>query len=305
MAESIDKRVVRRVERFLKGTHGKSLLHGEPIRRDAIEVLRRAISQHWRTYVVGGAIRDLLLKPSGLWPRDVDVIVDGCSVGELEAAFGDLVIRRTSFGGLHLRRSVEITGLTTAKYDLLFDVWRLEDTWAIKTSELMPTISNFVRTPFLNIDAVAVALPHGMQRATVHEHGFFNAIATRTLEVNNEPNPFPFVCAVRSLILAAKLDFWIGPRLALFIHKVTSSAPISNLLQAQISHYGRIRCGEEDLKEWLREIRAQLNTQPERIRLANSQQRQMDLWEDWPPRSELSGAAHSLQERPLLNRSSQ
>jgi poly(A) polymerase-like protein len=292
MAESIETRLSRRFRRFLNGSKGMSGRQAEPIRKNALEVLRRATSRHWRTYIVGGAIRDLLLGPPRSWPRDVDVIVDGCSADDLEDAFRDIAIRRTSFGGLHLRKTVEIEGLTTAKYDLLFDVWRLEDTWAIKTGELAPTISKFLDTPFLNIDSIAVALPKDRSRLMVYERGFFEAVVTRTLEINSEPNPFPFVCAIRSLILAAKLDFWIGPRLAHFIQVLMSSAPISELLKAQVSHYGRIRCDENEIKEWLGNLRSQLDTGLGKVRLMKSQEQQLHLWQDWPPHS-LLYAAHS------------
>ena len=300
MAESIERRLTRRFTRFLNGSKATSRRQGERIRKDALEVLRRATSRQWRTYIVGGAIRDLLLGPPGSWPRDVDVIVDGCSGDDLKATFGDMVVRRTSFGGLHLRKTVEIEGVTTAKYDLLFDVWRLEDTWAIKTTGLTPTISNFLSTPFLNIDSIAVALPHGRGPAMVYERGFFQAVATRTLEINSEPNPFPLVCAVRSLILAAKLDFWIGPRLAQFIQTLMRSAPISELLSAQISHYGRIRAHEDDIKEWLMNLQAQLDVGPGRVRLINSPERQLHLWLDWPPHSDPSEAHSGLTGHSLI-----
>ena len=37
-------------------------------------------------------------------PRDVDIIVDGCSENDLEAAFRDIMIRHTSFGGSYGHR---------------------------------------------------------------------------------------------------------------------------------------------------------------------------------------------------------
>ena len=286
MAESIKTRLAHRLARFLTHSKTSSLREAEPIRKSVLEVLHRATSQNWRTYIVGGAIRDLLLAPAGWWPRDVDVIVDGCSENDLEVVFRDIMIRHTSFGGLHLRRSVEIEGVTTTKYDLLFDIWRLQDTWAIKTNELVPTISKFLETPFLNIDSIAVAMPSNKRGAIVYESGFFQAVSTKTLEINSEPNPFPFVCAMRSLILAAKLDFWIGPSLARFIQTLMNSGSISDLLDAQLSHYGRIRSNEDEIGEWLDRLRSQIDRGLSKVRLSNTPEQQLHLWQDWPPHSE-------------------
>ena len=292
MDEVIKKLVNRSLARFFEGAKTRSLGQLEPIRQETLEVLGRVASRQWRTYVVGGAIRDLLLAPPGSLPlpRDVDVIVDGCSSNDLESVFKDIkdiVVRRNSFGGLHLRRTVNVESFPTEQYDLLFDVWRLEDTWTIKAQELAPTIATFLSTSFLNIDSVAVALPADKRPARVFERGFFHAITNRTLEINSEHNPFPFVCVIRALILAAKLDFWIGPRLAYFIQDVASSASISELLQAQRSHYGQIRCRKRYISEWLETIRGQLKSGNRRVRLLNDQQRRLRLWQDWPPHSQL------------------
>jgi hypothetical protein len=303
MAESIETRLKRRFNRFLNGSRARSLRQGEPIRKSALEVLRRTTSRQWRTYIVGGAIRDLLLGPAGTWPRDVDVIVDGCTADDLKAVFGDILVRRTSFGGLHLRKTVDIHGLTTANYDLLFDVWRLEDTWAIKKSGLDPTIASFLRTPFLNIDSIAVDFANERGPTAIHENGFFQALATRTLEINSEPNPFPVVCAVRSLILAAKLNFWIGPRLAQFIQDLMNTASISDLLSAQISHYGRIRCNEDDIAEWLAHLIAQLHAGHGRVRLVKSPEQQLRLWQDWPPHSDTDESRRALTASSTISRS--
>jgi hypothetical protein len=203
-----------------------------------------------------------------------------------------MTMRRNSFGGLHLRQTVGFEGFAAVRYELLFDVWRLEDTWGIKARGLTPTIANFLITPFLNIDSIAVGLAEDEDRLAVHENGFSEAVRTRTLEINNATNPFPFVCAVRSLILAAKLDFWLGSQLARFIDTLMISAPISELLKAQLSHYGQIRCGEDDMKEWLSNLRSQLEDGADKVRLLKNPCRQTHLWQDWPPHTSIGDEDH-------------
>jgi hypothetical protein len=283
MDDVFKRRLKRRLKAFLKGTRNRSYGRTEAFRENAIEVLQRATSRRWRTYIVGGAIRDLMLRPSGSWPRDVDVMVQGCSQREVADAFSDIVVHHNSFGGLRLRKTVEIGKTSAAKHDLLFDLWRLEDTWAIKTGNLPPTIQSFVKTPFLNIDSVAVDVEGKRGTIKIYESGFFEAIATKTLEINNEHNPFPAVCIVRSLLLAAKLNFWIGPRLALFVKSNSKMIPTSEIVKAQVLHYGRINCFEERVDEWLGIVRQQLEEGNMKVRLTNGPEMQLRLWRESPP----------------------
>jgi hypothetical protein len=133
------------------------------------------------------------------------------------------------------------------------------------------------------------------ERIKVYQHGFSSSVQTKTLEINYEPNPFPFVCAIRSLILAVKLDFWIGFRLANFIRKLMSTAPTSKLVEAQISHYGLIRSGENDINRWLGVLREQLDSGSSRVRLGTTSQLQLHLWRDWPERTDSEERAQSGQ----------
>jgi len=247
---------------------------------DAVkEVLQRPAARGWNTYLVGGVLRDLLLAPVKTWPRDIDFIVDGPSQGELDREFGDLVARRTRFGGLHLVKTVV---LPLSTYAVHFDTWCLQDTWALRTLNEAPTIENFLRTPFLNIDCIAARLdPAGLPELYV-DH-FFDAIDSQTLEVNFQPNPFPLVCLVRALILSVQLQFGIGPRLARFACEYAARASLDDLMGAQTSHYGIVRVEREELSDWLRSIEAQLNAGSERIRVMAPLVRQLALWSEWPP----------------------
>ena len=188
--------------------------------------------------------------------------------------------------GLHLVKRIGPSGgLTDSEVQVLFDVWRLEDTWGIQTAGLAPTIDNFVRTPFLNIDSVAIELAPKNVRRRLVEHGFFNSISSGLLEINYESNPFPLVCVARSLVMAAKLGFGLGPSLARFVSSFSRWGSIDDLVQAQISHYGRIRCTADELRLWLDDIGQAVAAGAERAEVYTSGERQMELWSDWPPRS--------------------
>src|SRR5436190_7107253 len=84
----------------------------EPI----LEVLDRLRNSNARAVLFGGTLRSLLVsrvfeRRFGR-PRDVDVVIAGVPLSELEERFRELLKRRTRFGGLHLRRGT-----------WQFDVW--------------------------------------------------------------------------------------------------------------------------------------------------------------------------------------
>lgn len=107
-------------------------------RRSAVEVLTRTVRKGWRTYLVGGFLRDVLVHPHSHWSRDFDIVVEGCSWEELSTVFTDVISGHNRFGGLSLRRWTEVLGKNNAApQELDFDVWRLEDTWAVRHEALV------------------------------------------------------------------------------------------------------------------------------------------------------------------------
>jgi len=239
------------------------------VRTDVQLVVSRILTHNWEAVIFGGILRDLMLRPSNWLPRDIDIVVSNVSNQELEMEFSDLLDRRTRFGGLHLRRNA------------MFDVWSLPSTWAIREFHLTETFSELPRTTFLNIEAVAIDLgsESGKPRS-IYSHGFFESLTSRTLEINFEPNPYPELCVVRSLIMAAKLDFAIGARLAEYLIREASRASARALIDVQYQHYGAVRLTTEDLEYWLDCIKGEYGRR-ERITLPVSKERQRVLW-NWP-----------------------
>jgi hypothetical protein len=279
MANDLERRLKRRFREFLS-------FHRDEVatafRSSIREVLDRVVERGWRAYIVGGTLRDVMLAPPSVFPRDVDLVVSGPSEQAFESTFEDLISRRTRFDGLHLVKRFSYGGISRSRGEVLFDVWRLPDTWGIRSAGLPPTIESFVRTPFLNIDSVAIALaPRNAQRQ-VAECGFFDSLSTRTLEINFAPNPFPLVCIVRSLIMAAKLRFSLGRSLAQYIVDHSPLGSVDALFEAQVSHYGRDRCSLDELGSWLKEVRAGVNAGLERVDISITRERQLELWKDRP-----------------------
>jgi hypothetical protein len=171
----------------------------------------------------------------------------------------------------------------TRTCEVHFDVWPLSETWALKEYSLAADIAIFSTTPFLNIDAIAVEARVARGRARqIYERGFFDAIKNELIDINFEPNPYPEVCAMRALVLAAKLKYAISPRLGNFIAAQVARSSIMALVDAQLSHYGRIRCTAMELNNWIEEINQQLYRGANRIELPIPHYRQLELWVDYP-----------------------
>ena len=255
------------------------------VQEAVLQVGRKLNRGGWAAYLVGGTLRDLLVEPEGrrgVHPRDIDIIVDGATREELQEVLQKpLVLERfTRFGGLHLSRPLSSGSC------VLFDVWTLSDTWGFHSQKIAPRIEDFPGTTFLNIDSCATQLmqTQGKQRE-FFEKGFFQGIANRMLDVNYAPNPYPYVCVTRALVLAAQLDFTISRSLAAFILKHMAGGGLDDLIDAQRSHYGVVRSEAGELESWLREIRRQFDAGQNFVRMEVSRARRLQLWGDYPPAS--------------------
>src|ERR1017187_9740162 len=198
-------------------------------------------------YVVGGFLRDLMIYGTSAEPRDFDVVFEGVSADKVEYLFWNTPKRKNRFGGMRLEFG-----------DCPFDVWSLKDTWAFRNRKVhQVNVSALRQTTFLNIDAIVFKLGRNSEDE-IFSNGFFEGISTRTLEINLEDNPFPETCIVRSLLMASKLKFAIGPRLASYISHYSKNASLTELQRIQKTHYGFVELDGADLRFCFDAIKSQL-----------------------------------------------
>jgi hypothetical protein len=196
-------------------------------------------------------------------------VVDGASVADLAKVFHDVVVRKTRFGGLHLNVS-----------GWLIDVWPLPETWALKELSIVgKDFESLTRTTFLNVEAVTIdlAVRRGVRR--VYSSGFFEAVKSRTLDINLEENPFPELAAVRALITASKLRYNLSKRLARYVVYYTHRTPLEQLVDIQFNHYGLVKCDKDLLHKWSVAIGEQIGTHPV-IKVPFVESIQLHLWND-------------------------
>lgn len=191
-------------------------------------------------YLFGGLLRDLLVLGPTAVPRDVDIVVGDTTLEELADALGRFVDRRTRFGGLQLT----VEGVP-------IDIWPLAETWAFnQPGSPPPSFAALPLTTFLNVEAVALEVLADGRTGRLHTHGFFEGVLSETLELNFEDNPSPALCVVRSLDLASRLGFRIGPRLNRYLAGHLCAMSVEELARRQAAEGGCLRCSEDVIRAW-------------------------------------------------------
>lgn len=236
---------------------------------DVLGALRQSSVQ---AVLFGGTLRSLLtarlFEGKRGRPRDVDVVVSGAPLTDLEQRFGSILSRKTRFGGLHLKNG-----------PWQFDVWPVAETWAFKYDNATePSFAELPSTTTFNLEAIAVEAWPTSSRSRALFSGddqFFEGIRSRTLELNRSYSPFPELTVVRGLVMASELGFRIGPRFAHYVQEHGSSMTMARLDHVQWSHYGCTRIEGRTLAEMILYVEQLL---PSRKAISLPEVGQLDLW---------------------------
>jgi hypothetical protein len=113
-----------------------------------LAVLSKLFPPSWKTYVMGGILRDLLLeclRGIHLQPADVDVVIAGApTLAQLRSYLGHAFLATNEFGAAKCQLS---------QGGAIFDVWRIEDHTNMAGLP-SPTIEQLLRRNLLDVDAV-------------------------------------------------------------------------------------------------------------------------------------------------------
>ncbi len=213
-------------------------------------VLEDIRNNDYPAFLCGGAVRNLILSHNSI-PRDLDIILGYISRERLETLFPDHIKGETSLGGLKLQIK-----------DWSVDMWPIQDTWAFKKGMFTGKgFSDYPKITFLDIDAIAIQLfSKKRQKREIYSNGFFEAISTRTIEINFEENPAPAKCIVRALQIANKFKFAIGPKLARYMVAYVSHMEIEELAEIYQRRYINAHISVEKLHNCMKSIEMQLQT---------------------------------------------
>lgn len=189
----------KRVNRFFEPT--------APGRADVFETLR-GLRSHGRVLVFGGAIRDLALHGASEFPADIDVVLEGADVESMSAHFDLLGATRNRFGGFRF---------ATKRWK--YDVWRLEDTWALREGHVKGvTADALLGTTFFDWDAIAYDFTSKQLLAPAD---YFEKLDAGLLGINLPANPNPAGNARRALRIYSAGTAGLGSDLVQFVAETT------------------------------------------------------------------------------------
>jgi len=239
--------------RLLRQRLSRFLANGSRARAPLFATLDHICSRNDRAFLFGGVLRDLMMRGPSAFPRDIDIVVCTTNRMDFDRQFGDLGSATNRFGGVRFSAN-----------GWAFDIWPLEETWAFRNSLVSCRgFHDLPATTFLNIEAVVAELkPRPGRARLVHSRGFFEAVLSRTLDINLEENPFPDSCVVRSLVLSAKYRFHIAPRLVRYIVKQGMRIAPEQFDVLQLRHYGRVFWLGHEIEAWIRTLAKHLQLHP-------------------------------------------
>lgn len=168
-----------------------------------IYFLERLCVYQWA--FVGGTVRDLILDMES---RDIDIVVD-CNDFEL-------------FNMLKSLNFIEYSRNRFGGYQIVFpswkpiDVWPIRNTWAFEAGIVEvggDVFASFLKTTFLDIDAVLIVFPD----VRILSDNLFNAFSNGFIELNLSKNPSPFAASIRSICISEKYRLGVGPVLKNYI----------------------------------------------------------------------------------------
>jgi hypothetical protein len=117
-------------------------------------------------------------------------------------------------------------------------------------SKSRPKIQDLPKYAFLDAEAIVLELyPRSGTERRVIESGFTNAVITKTVEINYEPNPFPEISVVKAFRAALRLNLALGPQLVRFVQRKRWST--SQLMNAQTAHYGHALLNNSEIDRLL------------------------------------------------------
>lgn len=186
-------------------------LHSSAYARAEVLDTLSALNRVGRVVIFGGAIRDLALYGNTEFPSDIDVVLECADAHTLAAQMESLKAYRNRFGGFRF---------STIKWK--FDVWRLEDTWALKQGHVAGHSARaLLQSTFFDWDAIAYDFTN---REFHFLDGYFERLQEGVVDINLEPNPNPLGNARRALDIYWTGRAGIAPRLAQFVATTVSAS---------------------------------------------------------------------------------
>lgn len=197
-------------------------------------------------YFFGGVCRSLWDNQN---PRDIDMVVDDVLWDKFKHAITKRIdleknpsqMRYNRFGGLKFSLLSENDPEAT----LTIDAWPISQTWAFANQISGPSSPTLLpETTLINVESIVALIWHPDDQDPnmepwIFEKGFFDAMQSRTLEIQNEHTPDPALCIAR-IKKFEKQGWKIGESVQAFLdhHRATPAGSDEAVKLATQKHYG-------------------------------------------------------------------
>lgn len=190
--------------------------------------------------IFGGMLRDMARSGSEAFASDIDLVVDGRSE-MLSEIFASGSAKRNRFGGYRVYgRHAQ------------FDIWSLQDTWAIKEGLVSASsLADLTKTTFFDWDA-AVYLPHFNMLHCPED--YLDRLRSGVVTINLKPNPNPLGAVARTLRLLLDWQVGLSEQLVEFLWQNLSTYDRTQVVDAQKLTIGRVALKGQSIRRLHREL---------------------------------------------------
>jgi hypothetical protein len=205
-------------------------------------------------FVFGGFARSVYLHGAEAAPKDVDLVFDRVNFDRFIESFSASIIKKNRFGGANL----QIGGVDV-------DAWCIEDTWAFKQGYFTSaSFSSLPCTTYLSADGIAVELwPKGGHPRKVYSKGFFETFEYNILGLNFDPNPFPELTALRTLVASKRNCLGLSPALARSTATILKEVAVDCIYRTQLKHYKAEILSFDEMLSFCHRLMAHVNNTPD------------------------------------------
>lgn len=238
-------RLRSRISQFLRSNGAAN----KAIRRELVRVKDEGIT----CYAFGGFARGVYLSGAETIVKDIDLVFDESNYERFTACFAASIKKINRFGGANL----QLGGVDV-------DAWSLENTWAFRHGYFdQPSFVTLPRTTYLSADAIVVQLwPDTGRPRKVFAKGFFETFERGLLDVNFDPNPFPELTVVRTLVAAKRNCFSLAPALARSTKDILVRHGLERIYAAQRDHYKKEYLSYDELQDIFLRLVRHVNNRP-------------------------------------------
>lgn len=194
-------------------------------------------------YIVGGAIRNLIMKEIHGWSpvtSDIDLYIEGIDrIQNIRRVLAQEKITKSSLGGIRW---------FPEKNDFYFDICLLSDFIIIKGFNLKPTLDNLI----LNIDFNVNAIVFDIKKENIYERNCISSVSDRVIDFNSNLIYDKLITVYRILLFCEKLRFFLSERMFYYIKTAVDIDLLISLKRAYISNLGKQKAKE--ILKWLNRI---------------------------------------------------